>query len=224
MRVPTAASACIEFLLEFTDFELAFHHESQQPLRLALSFYEKNERKNCQSWTWSLNSRFGLYWVFTALVWTTKTPTRKSSQQPLRLVLSFYQIEHRLPRETRFSPNSRFGLHWVFTCPAYCKGRDGRLGVSTAVSACIEFLPPTHRAKTMPALSRLNSRFGLHWVFTQNSPENVNGSGWRSQQPLGLVLSFYAKSGFQICLTANRVSTAALACIEFLPKRPLPKP
>ena len=140
--VSTAAWACIEFL------QGVYH----------------DKRKNHQP---CLNSRLGLHWVFTRPMENRASAGLRSvstaawaciefllcisgkkyreylaeSQQPLGLALSFYNHQGVQKMKLRSGLNSRLGLHWVFTKLHFWKNN-------------------CHQIKS------LNSRLGLHWVFT----------------------------------------------------------
>ena len=140
---------------------------SQQPLGLVLSFYIAIAMKDWQTIPASLNSRLGLYWVFT---------TNESD--------ICFQFGEGL--------NSRLGLHWVFTCrPPLC-GWALRCYVSTAAWACIEFLPIVWSGTTSTEMCQVST---AAWACIEFLPFRRNGKEYKtifwSQQPLGLALSFY---------------------------------
>ena len=74
--------------------------------------------------------------------------------------------------------------------------------VSTAAWACIEFLPALAELDLQPAADGLNSRLGLHWVFTTKNSPNPLTNAATSQQPLGLALSFYMNYPGQFGISA----------------------
>ena len=109
--VSTAAWACIEFLLALSFYKWYELRESQQPLGLALSFYEQEHEKILNI---ALNVSTAAWACIEFLLGTADyLPNgQKMSQQPLGLALSFY-LASEVRRFLRLSGrlNSRLGLH-----------------------------------------------------------------------------------------------------------------
>ena len=89
--------------------------------------------------------------------------------------------------------------------------------VSTAAWACIEFLHEKLNHKRLHVYSGSQQPLGLVLSFYNNGMPGSMIAIMRSQQPLGLVLSFYLyRIKFSDTKAEWEVSTAAWACIEFL--------
>ena len=113
--------------------------------------------------------------------------------------------------------NSRLGLHWVFTRPMENRASAGLRSVSTAAWACIEFFPGQWKTELLLDWEASQQPLGLALSFYSASPGKNTGNTWRSlNSRLGLhwVFTIIKESKKW---NSGQVSTAAWACIEFLP-------